>query len=124
MDFKSFMGLVFLTMGGGLIFLGVFFKDFCIPGGGSGCFSICSSRICAADQAERMVGDCDRSMAFKSFMGLVFSAMGGGPIFPSVFFKDFCIPGGGSGCLSMRSSKISVADRTKRMVGDCGFTTK
>ncbi|KAF7132553.1 hypothetical protein RHSIM_Rhsim09G0038100 [Rhododendron simsii] len=60
-------------------------------------------------------------MAFKSFMGLVFSAMGGGPIFPSVFFKDFCIPGGGSGCLSMRSSKISVADRTKRMVGDCGL---
>ncbi|KAG5531025.1 hypothetical protein RHGRI_025844 [Rhododendron griersonianum] len=33
-------------------------------------------------------------MAFKSFMGLVFLIMGGGPILPSVFFKDFCIPGG------------------------------
>ncbi|KAG5531024.1 hypothetical protein RHGRI_025844 [Rhododendron griersonianum] len=56
MDFKSFMGLVFSTMGGGSILPGVFFKDFCIPGRGNGCFSMCSSRISAADQAE--VGDC------------------------------------------------------------------
>ncbi|KAF7133569.1 hypothetical protein RHSIM_Rhsim09G0038200 [Rhododendron simsii] len=118
MAFKSFMGLVFSAMGGGPIFPSVFFKDFCVPGGESGCLLMRSSQISATDRAKRM--SRRRSMDFKSFMGFVFSMMGGGLIFPGVFFKDFCIPDGGSGCFSMCSSRISAADQAE--VGNCGFT--
>ncbi|KAG5531043.1 hypothetical protein RHGRI_025858 [Rhododendron griersonianum] len=62
----------------------------------------------------------ENKMGYGHFLGLVFSMMGGGSVFPTLFFKDFCIPGGGRGCFLLRSLKISEADQAEGVVADCG----
>lgn len=63
----------------------------------------------------------ENKMGYGHFLGLVFSMMGGGSVFPTQFFKDFCIPGGGRGSFLLHSSKLSEADQAEGVVADCGF---
>ncbi|KAG5531053.1 hypothetical protein RHGRI_025868 [Rhododendron griersonianum] len=63
----------------------------------------------------------ENKMGYGHFLGLVFSMMGGGSVFPTLFFKDFCIPVGGCGCFLLHSSNISTADHAERVVADHGF---
>ncbi|KAG5531044.1 hypothetical protein RHGRI_025859 [Rhododendron griersonianum] len=58
----QFLSLVVSMLGGCPSLLGVFLKDFCIPGGGStGCFSMRSSRFSAAE-AEAQGADGYKSI--------------------------------------------------------------
>ncbi|KAG5531048.1 hypothetical protein RHGRI_025863 [Rhododendron griersonianum] len=134
-------------LGGGPSLLGVFLKDFCIPGGGStGCFSMRSSRFSAAEaeaqcrgnilvdknkhnQAmaimKKIVGDTtQKRMGYNQLMGFLVSMMGGPLSSLHPFFKDFCIPSGGTGCFSLRSSRISATEGDKVASGGGIYTTK
>ncbi|KAF7133546.1 hypothetical protein RHSIM_Rhsim09G0041900 [Rhododendron simsii] len=116
----QFLSLVVSMLGGGPSLLGVFLKDFCIPGGGStGCFSMRSSQFSAAE-AETQT---QKRMGYSKLMGFLVSMMGGPLSTLHPFFKDFCIPGGGTGCFSLCSSQISATEGDKVAAHDGGIYT-
>ncbi|KAF7133389.1 hypothetical protein RHSIM_Rhsim09G0041800 [Rhododendron simsii] len=73
---------------------------------------------------KKIVGDTtQKRMGYNQLMGFLVSMMGG-PLPLHLFFKDFCVPSGGTGCFSLRSSRISATEGD-RVAADGGiYTTK